>query len=102
MADNLLIDRRTSALLVMDFQTLIVDNYAAGAEVLLDRTAKLIAVARTAGKRHRPGRGSCSARSLCAKLGQTRFTEREFDAHPSTRPVLRRAFNPFRSIRMHR
>jgi nicotinamidase-related amidase len=51
MADNLLIDRRTSALLVMDFQTLIVDNYAAGAEALLDRTAKLIAAARTAGMR---------------------------------------------------
>jgi hypothetical protein len=31
MADNLSIDRRTSALLVMDSQTLIVDNYAAGA-----------------------------------------------------------------------
>jgi len=43
MADNLSIDARTSALLVMDFQTLIVDNYAAGAEALLDRTAKLIA-----------------------------------------------------------
>jgi Isochorismatase family len=51
MADNLSIDRRTSALLVMDFQTLIVDNYAAGAEALLDRTAKLIAAARTAGIR---------------------------------------------------
>ncbi len=36
MADNLSIDRRTSALLVMDFQTLIVDNYAAGAEVFVD------------------------------------------------------------------
>jgi hypothetical protein len=35
----------------MDFQTLIVHNYAAGAEVLLDRMAKLIAVARTAGMR---------------------------------------------------
>jgi nicotinamidase-related amidase len=51
MADNLSIDRRTSALLVMDFQALIVDNYAAGAEALLDRTAKLIAVARAAGIR---------------------------------------------------
>jgi nicotinamidase-related amidase len=51
MADNLWIDRRTSALLVMDFQALIVDNYASGAEVLLDRTAKLIAAARTAGMR---------------------------------------------------
>jgi nicotinamidase-related amidase len=51
MADNLSIDRRTSAPLVMDFQTLIVDNYAAGAGVLLDRRAKLIAVARAAGMR---------------------------------------------------
>jgi len=51
MADNLSIDRRTSAMLVMDFQTLIVDNYAAGTEALLDRTATLIAVARTAGMR---------------------------------------------------
>jgi nicotinamidase-related amidase len=51
MAYNLSIDRRTSALLVMDFQTLIVDNYAVGAAALLDRTAKLIAVARTAGMR---------------------------------------------------
>ena len=51
MADNLSIDRRTSALLVMDFQTLIVDNHAAGAEALLDRTAKLIAAARMAGMR---------------------------------------------------
>ena len=51
MADNLSINRRTSALLVMDFQTLIVDNYAADAEALLDRTAELIAAARTAGMR---------------------------------------------------
>jgi nicotinamidase-related amidase len=51
MADNLSIDRRTSALLVMDFQTLIVDNYAAGAGALLNRTAKLIAAVRTAGIR---------------------------------------------------
>jgi nicotinamidase-related amidase len=35
----------------MDFQTLIVDNYAAGPEALLDRTAKLIDAARTAGMR---------------------------------------------------
>jgi hypothetical protein len=33
MADNLSIDRRTSAMLVMDFQTLIVDNHAAGTEL---------------------------------------------------------------------
>src|SRR6202030_3475693 len=51
MADNLSIDCRTSALLVIDFQTLIVDNYAAGTEALLDRTATLMAVARTAGMR---------------------------------------------------
>jgi nicotinamidase-related amidase len=51
MAANLSIDCRTSALLVMDFQTLIVDNYAGGAEALLDRTAKLVAAARSAGMR---------------------------------------------------
>jgi nicotinamidase-related amidase len=49
MADDLLVNRRSSVMLVMDFQTLIVDNHAAGAEALLDRTAKLIAVARAAG-----------------------------------------------------
>jgi nicotinamidase-related amidase len=49
MADNLSIDRRTSALLVMDFQTLILENYAADAKALLNRTAKLIAAARVAG-----------------------------------------------------
>ena len=71
MADNLSIDRRTSALLVMDFQTLIVDNYAAGAEALLDQTAKLIAVARTAGMRviyvvvgFRPGYPEVSDRNV--------------------------------------
>jgi len=39
MADNLSIDRRMSALLVMDFQTLILENYAADAKALLNRTA---------------------------------------------------------------
>jgi nicotinamidase-related amidase len=71
MADNLSIDRRTSALLVMDFQTLIVDNYAAGAEALLDRTAKLIAAAHAVGMRviyvvvgFRPGYPEVSDRNV--------------------------------------
>jgi nicotinamidase-related amidase len=74
MADNLSIDRRTSALLVMDFQTLTVDNYAAGAEALLDRTAKLIAAARTTGMRvihvvvgFRPGYPEVSDRNATFK-----------------------------------
>src|ERR1700678_4431175 len=74
MADNLSIDSPTSALLVMDFQTLIVDNYATGAEALLDRTAKLIAVARTAGIRviyvvvgFRPGYPEVSDRNTTFK-----------------------------------
>jgi nicotinamidase-related amidase len=74
MADHLSIDRRTGALLVMDFQTLIVDNYAAGAEPLLDRTAKLIAAARTAGMRviyvvvgFRPGYPEVSDRNATFK-----------------------------------
>ena len=71
MADNFSIDHRTSALLVMDFQTLIVDNYAAGAEALLDRTVKLIAAARAAGIRviyvvvgFRPGYPEVSGRNV--------------------------------------
>jgi nicotinamidase-related amidase len=47
MVDRL--DPKTTALLVMDFQTLIVEGFADGKEQLLDRTAALIAAARKAG-----------------------------------------------------
>lgn len=50
MAD-LQLDPRTSALLVMDFQATIVDNFAADKDALLARTAELVAAARRAATR---------------------------------------------------
>ncbi|HEY3636994.1 MAG TPA: isochorismatase family cysteine hydrolase [Rhizomicrobium sp.] len=47
MTDTL--DPKTTALLVMDFQTLIVEGFADGKEALLDRTSRLIEAARKAG-----------------------------------------------------
>jgi nicotinamidase-related amidase len=46
MTDTLSLDPRTTALLVMDYQTLIVENFADGKNALLERTARLIAAAR--------------------------------------------------------
>jgi len=43
-----LLDPKTTAVLVMDFQTLIVEGFAEGQEQLLDRTSRLIAAARKA------------------------------------------------------
>lgn len=48
MTDKISFDPGTTALLAMDFQTLIVDGYAADKAALLDRTAKLLAAARAA------------------------------------------------------
>jgi nicotinamidase-related amidase len=48
MTEKIGIDTKTTALLVMDFQTLIVDGYAVDKEALLDRTARLLDVARGA------------------------------------------------------
>jgi len=48
MTGKIAIDAKTTALLVMDFQTLIVDGYAADKEALLDRTARLLDAARAA------------------------------------------------------
>ncbi len=47
MADTL--DPKSTALLVMDFQTLIVEGFAEGKEELLDRASRLISAARDAG-----------------------------------------------------
>ena len=43
------LDPKRTALLVMDFQTLIVEGFADGKEALLDRTSRLIEAARKAG-----------------------------------------------------
>jgi nicotinamidase-related amidase len=96
MADNLSIDRRTSALLVMDFQTLIVDNYAAGAETLLDRTAKLIAVARTAGIRVIYGSSASAPAIPRSATEMRRSTDSRPRAHSLRGPKMRRSIPPSR------
>lgn len=48
MTDEISFDPRTTAVLAMDFQTLIIDGYAADRESLLSRTARLLAAARDA------------------------------------------------------
>jgi nicotinamidase-related amidase len=48
VSDKLAIDPKATALLVMDFQTWIVDGYAADKEALLRRTARVIQAARNA------------------------------------------------------
>jgi nicotinamidase-related amidase len=48
MTDTPAIDAKTTALLVMDYQTLIVDNFADGKDALLARTARLLEAARNA------------------------------------------------------
>ena len=49
MMNNLSIDPKTTALLVMDFQTLVVENYAADKDTLLTQTARLLNAARNRG-----------------------------------------------------
>jgi nicotinamidase-related amidase len=51
MTDKLQLYPKTTALLVMDFQTAIVDMLGSGGEVLLARTASLIHVTRKTGMR---------------------------------------------------
>lgn len=51
MASPLSLDPKTSALLVMDFQTAVVEMIATGNEALLARTSKVIESARKAGLR---------------------------------------------------
>ena len=71
MTDKLEIDPKTTAVLAMDFQTLIVDGYAADKEALLSRTAGVLDAARSAGVMviyvvvgFRPGFPEVSARNL--------------------------------------
>src|SRR5882724_2037417 len=48
MTEGILIDPKSTALLAMDFQTLIVDGYATDKEPLLSRTAMLLQATRAA------------------------------------------------------
>jgi nicotinamidase-related amidase len=70
MTATLSLDHKTSALLVMDFQTSIVEGFAADKEALLARTASLIEAARMAGMKviyvvvgFRPGYPEVSSRN---------------------------------------
>jgi nicotinamidase-related amidase len=49
MTDAISIDPKKTAILAMDFQKTIVDNFASEKEALLERTAKLLVAARKAG-----------------------------------------------------
>jgi nicotinamidase-related amidase len=70
MNDKLILDPKTSALLVMDFQTAIVDGFVADKGALLARTTQLLDAARRAGLRviyvvvaFRPGYPEASPRN---------------------------------------
>jgi nicotinamidase-related amidase len=71
MTDTPSINRETAALLVMDFQTAIVENFAVNGEMLLQRTSQLLGAARAAGVLviyvvvgFRPGYPEVSSRNL--------------------------------------
>jgi nicotinamidase-related amidase len=71
VTENLSINRKTAALLVMDFQTTIVENFATDSTALLRRTSSLLLAARAAGIRviyvavgFRPGYPEVSSRNL--------------------------------------
>ena len=49
MTNKLSVDSKTTALLVMDFQTLVVENYATDKDTLLAQTARLLNAARGRG-----------------------------------------------------
>jgi nicotinamidase-related amidase len=97
MKDKLTLDPKTSALLVMDFQTAIVDGYAADKEALLARTVGLIAATRKAGTKviyvvvgFRAGYPEASPRnkSFSAIRDTGRFIEGAAgtEVHPSVAP----------------
>lgn len=97
MTDRLSIDPATAALLVMDFQTLILDGHAADKDPLLARTARLLDAARAARMRviyvvvgFRPGFPEVSARNMSFRAIKAagRFAAGDPDAtiHPALAP----------------
>jgi nicotinamidase-related amidase len=97
MIDKLQLDPKTSALLVMDFQTAIVDMVPADREALLARTARLIDVARKVEMKviyvvvgFRAGYPEVSPRnkSFGAVRGSGRFVEGSAgsEVHPAVAP----------------
>lgn len=97
MNDKLTLDPKTTALLVMDFQTAIVDGYASDKDGLLARTAHVIDTCRKAGMKviylvvgFRPGYPEASPRnrSFSAIRDTGRFIEGSAgtDVHPAVAP----------------
>lgn len=92
MAD-ITLDAAHSALLVMDFQTSIVERFATGGEALLSATARAIACARSKGMRviyvvvgFRPGYPEISSRNKV--FNRVRSTGPIMpDIHPSVQPI---------------
>jgi nicotinamidase-related amidase len=97
MTEKLTLNPKTSALLVMDVQTVVVEMVATDKEALLARTAKLIDSARTAGMKviyvvvgFRLGYPEVSARN--ASFGPIRASGRfdegspGLDVHPAVAP----------------
>jgi nicotinamidase-related amidase len=89
MTDNLSVDSKTSALLVMDFQAAIVEGFAADNDALLTRTASLMDVARKAGMKviyvvvgFRPGYPEVSPRNQ--SFGAIRQTGRFLEGAAGT------------------
>jgi nicotinamidase-related amidase len=89
MNDKLALDPKTSALLVMDFQTAIVEMIAAGSDALLARTTRVIDTARSAKMRiiyvvvaFRPGYPEVSPRH--PSFGPIRETGRFIEGSPGT------------------
>src|ERR1700691_5072047 len=89
MTPSLSLDSRTSALLVMDFQTAVVAMVPADNDALLSRTANLIEAARTAGMKvvyvvvgFRPGYPEVSPRNQ--SFGAIRETGRFLEGSAGT------------------
>ncbi len=96
--NKLSLDPRTSALLVMDFQTFVVDMITTDKEALLARTASLLEASRTAGMKviyvvvaFRPGYPEVSPRNQSfAPIRESgrMITSRRAIATTSTRSVF--------------
>jgi nicotinamidase-related amidase len=97
MTQPLSIDRKRTALLVMDFQKLIVDGYATERELLLSRTANLLKATRDAGIMviyvvvgFRPGYPEVSERNMTFSTirGSGRFAadDATVEIHPAVAP----------------
>jgi nicotinamidase-related amidase len=98
MTEGILIDPKSTALLAMDFQTLIVDGYATDKEPLLSRTARLLQAARATQIMivyvvvgFRPGYPEVSDRNMSFRTVKEtgRFTASDANVviHPALAPV---------------